>query len=702
MKNLPVNTELGWKKKANPFVKFTENTRKFFMFEDKRAGRRKLYSSLWAVVLGLVVASLLYYLINLQHGKVTPFTFVQKVIELTQKTEKIGQNFSLLLIFFGFAGLAVSVGFKSGLFNIGIAGQMTMPAIVLFTILIVARIPLDQVSGTFLAGMFVVFILMGAFVAGISGALKAYFNVHEVISTIFLNWIITYLSVWLFTKTNNTFPNADDWLGTVKGTNYLSISQELQSKFIYFGFALLVVLAVGITFLYAKTSLGYKIKMVGLNKTNAKYVGVNEKLMTMGVMSFSGALAGIAGFYYIVLYSKQIIGNSSPLSIGFESIAIALVALNNPIGVIATSVFYSALSNSAQGFPSEKQGIRIASDFFPIITGLIIFMAALAVMFYKFKPLESLWKQTVLLFHKEYWQNFVIYHKLNNKTKKAKALDKFIKLYFEQNGKKPNKDEITKWNAEYNQKHAEFLKQLEQNKAEKDLALYNLNKQFYADAKKMPATRTTAQFEASLLKDFNELYKNVSKNSPMYKRALELVKTRANALHRMAKVENAQKVRDFKQTYNKDKSTIISTYVDKTLDLLKSKNELTYSREYSLLRMKLQSSKAEYRHLESEYEAKVLELMKGMKGASLKDTMAIYDEISKLKFELLAQRETLGLNALYDLKNKRKAVKRSIKTVYKGVKDKIYNNFMTKHFGAPYRDIVLKHANILDETGGNI
>ncbi|WAM08328.1 ABC transporter permease subunit [Mycoplasmopsis cynos] len=199
------------------------------------------------------------------------------------------------------------MGFKSGLFNIGVSGQMSFPVIIFFTILIIFRLDTSNISLQFLIGMFFIFIILGMFIGMISGILKAFFNVHEVISTIFLNWIIAFLGRYLFTLSNKVFgndPKVRSYFDDISGTKLINVSIDTQYIFIYIGIALLAVLVFLIWFIYSKTALGYKIKMVGLNKTNAKYVGVNEKLLIITIMSISGALSGIAGFFLIILKNK--------------------------------------------------------------------------------------------------------------------------------------------------------------------------------------------------------------------------------------------------------------------------------------------------------------------------------------------------------------------------------------------------------------
>lgn len=416
----------------NALINFGEKSRRFFMFEDKASSRRKIFASVWAVFFGILAASIIYWIIGstgTNPQKTTIFTFVQYIFQIsTRESNKI--TFILYFLFFAFSGLAISIGFKSGLFNIGVSGQMTFPAIIFFTIVIALKLDINKISTEFLAGMFIVFIIMGMFIGLISGVLKAFFNVHEVISTIFLNWILTYVAKFLFTQGNQVFgKEAFSYFDPISGTQKLVITSNQQTTFIYFGIALLALLVFAIWFIYSKTAIGYKIKMVGLNKTNAKYVGVNEKLLTVTIMGISGALSGIAGFFLIILKNNRIEAGPAPMNIGFEAIAIALIALNSPIGVVFTSIIYSLINTSQIGFSFFRGSEKVTGDFFPIITGIIIFMSALAIIFYKFRVIRSIAKYLYLLFNKNYWYNLKVYHVSKWKYIIPERI-KLFKLYF--------------------------------------------------------------------------------------------------------------------------------------------------------------------------------------------------------------------------------------------------------------------------------
>ncbi|WP_426461367.1 ABC transporter permease subunit [Mycoplasma hafezii] len=443
------------------------NTRKFLMFDDRVKTRRKSYASLWAVAIGLLAASVIYFIMVISGGEgdtVNPFTFLVILFKNALAPDELSQQkFLSYFLVFAFAGIGVAIGFKSGLFNIGIAGQMQLPAIIFFVIIITNNLDLNHISMGYLIGMIFVFVIIGMAVGAISGFLKAFFNVHEVISTIFLNWIITYLGVWLFTRTNNVFANGYDYLLEIAGTQGILLENSTAMSLLIAGVVILIVAAISMWYIYQRTTLGYKIKMVGLNKTNSKYVGINEKLTTISIMGIAGAFSGLAGYFYTVVILHNYPATDTPDPIGFESIAVALIALNSPIGVIFSGLLYSVIYSGKDAFQLLDGAMMVGPDFFPIINGIIIFLAALAVIFYNFKPIRGTFKFFYLLFNKEYWMNKKLLH-ASGKKYLRKERQEIFKLYFE--NKKLNHS-FKKETKEYETKIAKHL--LEINELDKKL-----------------------------------------------------------------------------------------------------------------------------------------------------------------------------------------------------------------------------------------
>ncbi|SJZ49100.1 ABC transporter permease [Mycoplasmopsis verecunda] len=667
-------------KKESAFVKKTvqsfDSVKKYLMADDKRTTRRKLYSSIWAVVFGLIFASIIYMILGAAQGHgVGAFDFIKNVFKFSFDSNKQDST-AILFIFFGFAGLAVAIGFKSGLFNIGISGQMTMPAILFFAILVISGQDLKSISESYFIGMFFVFILGGALVAALSGILKAFFNVHEVISTIFLNWIIVFIYATLFDTTRGTFSQEHLKVLQENGSIIngqlieIIIPEAFKWKFIYFGIALFFIVAIGMWFVYSRTTLGYKIKMIGLNKTNSKYVGINEKVTTILIMFLSGALAGIAGFFYIVFWLKAPSLQTVPVAIGFESIAVALIALNSPIGVIPSAALYGILYSSQDLFSVGRDGTpQLDSKYFPIVTGVIIFMTALSIIFYKFRIIDATRKYAVLFCHKEYWINFKNHHKLTFKNRTHKTWDK----------------EENRFRSEWLENHSNDEKSLLSNQYK--LALSKFKKQWFIDYKL--AKKQNAVEIANLKNKYKENLKNLK--AQLANDSANIKDKKNDDTYYALYIKHLQETNNLSDEFNKQ-----------YIDLYNKYNVLSYRQELRLIKRSQKPRLKEFSYYQKKYDTTVSKLILENAKADTKQLMNMYDEISKLKFELQRKRIDLGLGTYQDLVNKHKAQRRNTKLIYKSVKNEIFENFEIKYFKKPYKDLVVRYTPILDEKGENI
>jgi ABC-type uncharacterized transport system permease subunit len=269
------------------------------------------------------------------------------------------------------AGLAVALGFKCGLFNIGAEGQFLMGALgsawVGYAIHLpwYLHLPLALLGGA----------LAGAFWAAIPGYLKATTGAHEVVNTIMMNYIAFRLSDWLLN-------------GPMKATGYRPItpvidpSADLPRFFpeptrLNLGFILALLVAWLVYWFLFKTTLGFEIRAVGTNPNAARYAGMNVTRNILMVMVLSGGLAGLAGAAQ-VLGTDHWVGQGFSAGYGFDSIAIALLGNSHPLGVVLAALLFGALRSGATRM-SSMAGIPI--DIISIIQGfVIVFVAAPAII----------------------------------------------------------------------------------------------------------------------------------------------------------------------------------------------------------------------------------------------------------------------------------------------------------------------------------
>jgi simple sugar transport system permease protein len=269
------------------------------------------------------------------------------------------------------AGLAVGIGFRAGLFNIGAEGQMLMggmfAAVAGFQfsgLPIVIHLPLVILFG----------FIGGAIWGGIPGLLRAKTGAHEVIVTIMLNNIAIRLVDWLL-KT--------DWIQVEGRDDPISKTVEVSGRLPrLFGFLdasdirvhagiLLAILAAWLTYwILFKSTIGYEFRAVGYNPDAARYAGMNVTWLYVAVMALAGGMAGLAGANQIsgVLY-KATPGFSA--GIGFEAISLALLGRSHPGGIVLAGLLFGALR-------AGGQEMQVATD---VPIDLILVVQALVVVF---------------------------------------------------------------------------------------------------------------------------------------------------------------------------------------------------------------------------------------------------------------------------------------------------------------------------------
>ncbi len=236
-------------------------------------------------------------------------------------------------------GLAVGVGFKAGLFNIGGQGQFLLAATAAAGVgaaLATAPGPI-AITAALLAG-----ILAGALWGLIPGALKAFSGAHEVVTTIMLNSIaaavIGYLILGPLLAPGFSFGRTGD-LGN-------AVLPIVLGDNIHIGVVLAVVAVPIVWWLLYRSTLGFEIRSVGANPSAARYAGMRPAGLTMLTMSLSGLLFGVAGSIEILGVSHFMIP-SYGTSIGFDAIAVALLGRSHPFGIAAAAILFGALRAGA-------------------------------------------------------------------------------------------------------------------------------------------------------------------------------------------------------------------------------------------------------------------------------------------------------------------------------------------------------------------
>lgn len=272
-----------------------------------------------------------------------------------------------------FAGLAVALAFKGGLFNIGAEGQLALGAVASAWMgygLLERGIELPTLLHLPLAigaGM-----LAGAIWGAIPGWLKARTGGHEVINTIMMNYIALNVTSFLLNGPMKD-PNPLNVVArTPKIAESARIPQILPGLRFHWGFPLALLTAGIVWWFLQKTTWGFEIRTVGANPDAAKYAGVNVTRTIVLTMMLSGILAGLAGAIEVTgLNYRHELGFS--VGYGFDAIAIALLGKTHPLGVVLSALLWGAMRNGATRMQFLTQ---IPVDVISVIQALILLLVA--------------------------------------------------------------------------------------------------------------------------------------------------------------------------------------------------------------------------------------------------------------------------------------------------------------------------------------
>jgi general nucleoside transport system permease protein len=272
-------------------------------------------------------------------------------------------------------GLGVGFAFKTGLFNIGASGQFMLGG---YAAIVVGVYGGSLGSIHWIVGL-VAATIAGAIWAFIPGLLKAYANVHEVISSIMMNYIGMYLVNYLVRKTcYNSLKNESIAVQPSADIPNMGLNYLFPGSFVNGGFLISLAAVAVIYVILQKTTFGYELKAVGYNKDAAKYAGINEKKSIIYSMMISGALCGLAGgLIYLAGTGKQYTVVDVLANEGFNGIVVALLGLSHPIGVGLAAIFIGYIT--VGGF--NMQLYDFVPEIINIITATIIYSAACALLF---------------------------------------------------------------------------------------------------------------------------------------------------------------------------------------------------------------------------------------------------------------------------------------------------------------------------------
>ena len=296
-------------------------------------------------------------------------------------------------------GLSVAVANKTGLFNIGAPGQYLAGTTA--TLFIALSIPSSALPTwliwllAFLGGM-----VAGALWGAIPGLLKSLLNINEVLACIMTNWIAANVVTWLFDESNlkniveNTksgyiysttygLTQVDGAWTYVKGNGAVTPKMGLDKLFpgsqINGGILIAILLAVVMYILFTRTTFGYQLKACGSNRYAARYAGINDRRNIVLSMAIAGSLSGAAGALYYLSGNTEFFWSTYQQlpAVGFNGIPVALLAANNPIGVIFAGMFMSMLDICGLTLTNLTAYNEYITD---VIVAVIVYLSAFSLM----------------------------------------------------------------------------------------------------------------------------------------------------------------------------------------------------------------------------------------------------------------------------------------------------------------------------------
>jgi simple sugar transport system permease protein len=330
----------------------------------------RLLLSVVAAVLALVFAALVTALV-LEITHHSPWATLRQMYNFgTQKDQLAGilnQGTTYYL-----SAIAVAIGFRMNLFNIGVDGQYQLAALVAAAFGGAFNLP----NGIHQIAIVVVAMLVGSAWAGIAGVLKATRGVSEVISTIMLNFIATAVIAYLMSpkrlaqfvgESLTTKPISGS--GQVRG---IALIPGAHTK-VYGLIFLAVFVGVAFHFLISRTRFGFDLRATGQSTSAAQASGVNVKKMVIVAMLLSGAVAGLVNMP-VLLGEAHNYSLNTPSGIGFTGIAIALLGRNNPVGIVFASLLWAFLDTSS----NILQINNVPQSVVQIAEGVVVLSAVVA------------------------------------------------------------------------------------------------------------------------------------------------------------------------------------------------------------------------------------------------------------------------------------------------------------------------------------
>ena len=342
----------------------------------KNKGFQSLAASLLCILIGLLVGYIVLLIINPAGATEAIKTIVENFLYYPSRAAQLKYlgNTLVKTVPLIMCSLSILFAYKVGLFNIGAAGQYVVGAGASLYCALALGMPWYV--------CLIAAVIAGCILGGISGALKAYCNVNEVISCIMLNWISLYAVNMLLSNVKEV---ASTYTLTLASTNKGAILPSLglgsffsNNQYVTIAIPLAVIISIVVWVVLEKTKFGYELKATGFNKFAAKYCGMKEKRNIILTMVIAGGLAAMgAGLFYLTGFEQWQTTASAVPAMGFNGIAAAFLGGLNPIGSIFSSYFIQHITNGGAYVDKTMYSAQISD----LISALIIYLCGFVLFF---------------------------------------------------------------------------------------------------------------------------------------------------------------------------------------------------------------------------------------------------------------------------------------------------------------------------------
>lgn len=334
----------------------------------------KRLSPFVSIIFGFLIGFALLLILGYDAAAGFGFLFQGGILGLAEGDFRQFGNVLLNMTPLILSGLSIAFAFKTGLFNIGVAGQLLFGGFMAVAAGHLLELPrIVHVPVVILAAM-----AGGAVWAAVPGLLKAKFRINEVVTGIMMNYIALWGVRW-FSSAWLTGPDVTQSAAIRETATLRSpwLTDLFDRSNVNYGLFIAIAACIVVWFILEKTTFGFELKAVGYNQNAAEYAGMKVTRNILLSMLIAGALAGLSGATLYTGFSDRLTGLGSMPSQGFDGIAVALLGLNSPLGVFLAAFFLGYMNI---GGAYMQVMARIPAELVSIIISTIIYFAALSLL----------------------------------------------------------------------------------------------------------------------------------------------------------------------------------------------------------------------------------------------------------------------------------------------------------------------------------